>query len=132
MSDPDFTYAVFPSHSSKDKAVVPASSLSASNGERGGVRCRDGHFAVRPVAAARQSAAFSAGRQTRAEENGGVLPSRRYAAKIEEGLEHSQLALQSATFKLHPSLDAPVKGSLAQFRCMNWRPQESKQVHHGG
>ena len=36
----EFPYDVFLSHSAKDKAVVRASSLSASNGERAGVRCR--------------------------------------------------------------------------------------------
>ena len=35
-----FTHDVFLSHSAKDKGVVRASSLSASNGERVGVRCR--------------------------------------------------------------------------------------------
>jgi hypothetical protein len=35
-----FTHGVFLSHSAKDKAVVRASTLSASNGERAGVRCR--------------------------------------------------------------------------------------------
>ena len=40
----DFTHEVFLSHSSKDKAVVRASSLSASNGERAGVRCRSLHL----------------------------------------------------------------------------------------
>ncbi len=35
-----FPYDVFLSHSSKDKAVVRFSSLSASNRERAGVRCR--------------------------------------------------------------------------------------------
>ena len=34
-------YDVFLSYSAKDKAVVRAFSLSASNGERAGVRCRN-------------------------------------------------------------------------------------------
>ena len=38
--DAQFSYDVFLSHSAKDKAVVRVSSLSASNGERAGVRCR--------------------------------------------------------------------------------------------
>ena len=42
-----FNYDVFLSHSAKDKAVVCASSLSASNGERAGVRCRSFHLAER-------------------------------------------------------------------------------------
>jgi hypothetical protein len=36
----NFPYDVFFSHSAKDKAGVRVSSLSASNGERAGVRCR--------------------------------------------------------------------------------------------
>jgi hypothetical protein len=35
-----FQYDVFLSHSAKDKAAVRPSSLSASTGERAGVRCR--------------------------------------------------------------------------------------------
>ena len=41
-----FTYDVFLSHCAKDKAVVrPFDSLSASNGERARVRCRNLHLA---------------------------------------------------------------------------------------
>ncbi len=113
MSDPDSIHDVFLSHNSKDKAAVRAASLSASNRER--MWCRNGHFAVRPkeaglrlwfdewvlpVAASRQSAAFSPEGQTRDEEDGGALPRRRYAAKIEERLLHSQLALQPSPFTL--------------------------------
>ncbi len=83
MSDPDVTCEVFLSESSKRKAMVRASSLSASNGER--LTCRSGHFVVGLVAASRQSAAFLAGRQTRAAENGGVLPRGRYAGKKQVG-----------------------------------------------
>ncbi len=36
----EFQYDVFLSHSAKDKAVVLSSTLSASTGERVGVRCR--------------------------------------------------------------------------------------------
>jgi len=42
-----FTHDVLLSHSAKDKAVVRASSLSASIGERAGVRCRSPHLAER-------------------------------------------------------------------------------------
>ena len=42
----DFQYDVFLSHSAKDKAAVrPSHSLSASNGERARVRCRNLHWA---------------------------------------------------------------------------------------
>ena len=44
----EFKYDVFLSHSSKDKAVVRAASLSASTGERVGVRCRRLHL-LRPA-----------------------------------------------------------------------------------
>jgi hypothetical protein len=108
-----------------------------------------------PVAASRQSAAFSPGKQeTREGEAGGALPSRRYAAKIEEGLEHSHVLVlcvsanafgsdwaqsrlphsQPSTLNPQPAGDplnqerrfiplrpddAPIKGSLAQFLCVN-------------
>ena len=42
-----FQYDVFLSHSAKDKAVVRLSSLSASTGERTGVRCRSLDLAER-------------------------------------------------------------------------------------
>ena len=47
MSTDDFPYYVFLSHHAKDKAVVRTFSLSASNGERAGVRCRSPRFAER-------------------------------------------------------------------------------------
>jgi hypothetical protein len=84
MSDPDSIHDVFLSHKSKDKAAVFASSLSASNGERGGVRCRNGHFAVRPK---------EAGLRLWFDE--WEIP---VAAKIEAGLPHSQLAFQPSPF----------------------------------
>ena len=85
----DFQYDVFLSHSAKDKAVVGGSSLSASIGERAGVRCRSLHLAERsrkdgvkvwpvapdllgeggfdnrelPVAASRQSVVISPGKK---------------------------------------------------------------------
>ena len=40
MSTEAFTHDVFLSHSAKEKALVRPSSLSASIGERAGVRCR--------------------------------------------------------------------------------------------
>ena len=117
MSDPDFTHAVFLSRSPKDKAVVRVSSLSASNEER--MRCRNGHFAAGPMAASRQSAAFSVCRQTQKQENGGALPRRRYAGKIGEGLERAQPTFQPSAFILR----ALLHGSLAQFLYINWRTE---------
>ena len=43
----EFQYDVFLSHSAKDKAVVHSSTLSASIGERAGVRCRSLRYAER-------------------------------------------------------------------------------------
>src|ERR1035437_7395066 len=54
-----FQYDVFLSHSAKDKAVVCPSSLSASNGEWAGVRCRSLDLAER----LRTSRAEAAGRR---------------------------------------------------------------------
>ena len=41
----EFPYNIFLSHSAKDKAVVRSLTLSASTGERAGVRCRSRRFA---------------------------------------------------------------------------------------
>ena len=84
-----FQCDVFLSHSAKDKAVVRASSLSASNGERAGVRCRslvflraDGvkvwfdEWVLKPEVPLAH----------RMGEGSGVR-----AAKIEEGLERSRV-----------------------------------------
>ena len=87
--DAQFSYDVFLSHSAKDKAVVRVSSLSASNGERAGVRCRslqllrkDGLKVwfdewVLPVASV-------CDRPTRRSQSAATM------AKIEEGLEQSR------------------------------------------
>ena len=47
MSEADFKYDAFLSHSAKDKAVVRSITLSAATGERAGVRCRSPRFAER-------------------------------------------------------------------------------------
>ncbi|MGD0536510.1 MAG: ORF6N domain-containing protein [Verrucomicrobiota bacterium] len=104
-------------------AIMPAFSLSASDGERMG--CQNGHFAVRPVAASRQSAAFSAGWQTREQKDGGALSSRRYAAKIGAGLEDAQSTFQPSAFILRPLL----RVSPAQFLYFNWLPEDREQEH---
>jgi hypothetical protein len=92
-----FQYDVFLSHSSKDKQVVRASSLSASNGERVGVRCRNPNSLrkdglkvwfdewVLPVA----SVYDRPGEDRRSQ-------SAATAAKIEEGLEHSRVLARPA------------------------------------
>ena len=43
----EFPYDGFLSHSAKDKSVVRSITLSASTGERAGVRCRSPRFAER-------------------------------------------------------------------------------------
>ena len=83
MRDEAFTNDVFLSHSSKHKAVVRAFSLSASNGERVGVRCRSLH-------------------SLRADglrvwlDDWEIRPGDSIPAKIEEGLEHFTSASFSA------------------------------------
>ena len=120
----EFPYDVFLRHSAKDKVVVRSSSLSASipfsasdsprcravaaggekvaegrmrcrqeSGERAGVRCRSFHLAER----------LRADRLNR-------LPPE---------LQPSAFSLQPSAFSLPPSLDAPVKGSLAQSLCIS-------------
>ena len=56
----EFTHDVFLSHSAKDKAMVRLFSLSASTGERAGVRCRSLLFPER----LRQDGPFKFGPRT--------------------------------------------------------------------
>lgn len=125
MSDA-FEYDVFLSHSAKDKAVVRdvAERLRAD-----GVRVWFDEWEIKP---------------------GDSIP-----AKIEDGLEHSRVLvlcmsaaalaadwpqLESHTFRFKDPLnhdrrfiplrldDAPLKGSLAQFLYINWRPTNAAGV----
>jgi hypothetical protein len=82
-----------------------ASSLSAPNGET--LRCRNGHFAVQPVTASWQRAAFLVCRQTRDRKDSGALPSRRYAGKTENALE--RFPDRASAFAAHGSSASPVK-----------------------
>ena len=122
-----FQYAVFLSHSAKDKAVVRplAERLRAD-----GVKVWFDEWAIKP---------------------GDSIP-----AKIEEGLEHSRVLvlcmsanafgsdwaqLEAGTFRFRDPLnqerrfiplrldDAPIKGSLAQFLYINWRPANREQEY---
>ena len=90
----DFQYDVFLSHSAKDKAVVRP----------------------RAVAASRQSAAFSSKRQTREKKDGGALPRRRYAEKIEEGLEHSRVLVLCMSAHAFGSDWAQLEAGTFRFR----------------
>ena len=90
----EFQFDVFLSHSAKDKAVVRVPSLSASNGERAGVRCRslfqqdgvrvwlDEEQLPSPAGAGEGGRRPGEGRG----ENSDSIP-----AKIEDGLEHSRV-----------------------------------------
>ena len=133
----EFPYDVFLSHSAKDKAVVRPDSLSASNGERAGVRCRSLHLAER-LRADGVKVWF---------DEWVLKPGDSIPAKIEEGLERSRVLvlcmsanafgsdwaqLESGTFRFRDPLnkerrflplrldDAPIKGSLAHFRAFHW------------
>ncbi|MBI2925242.1 MAG: hypothetical protein HYY24_06005 [Verrucomicrobia bacterium] len=76
---------------------------------------------VLPVAASRQSAAFSSERQTREAEDGGALPRRRYAQKIEAGLEHLRVlacpAEASARRRMLSTSANPFGSDWAQLAC---------------
>lgn len=126
MSDA-FEYDVFLSHSAKDKAVV----RELAKRLRGdGVRVWFDEWEIKP---------------------GDSIP-----AKIEDGLEHSRVLvlcmsaealaadwpqLESHTFRFKDPLnhdrrfiplrldDAPIKGSLAQFLYINWRPNKREQEY---
>ena len=86
----EFQFDVFLSHSAKDKAVVHSSTLSASIGERAGVRCRSLRYAERLRAdgmkvwfdewVLRPGDSLSPGERARER-----------ASKYEEGLERSRV-----------------------------------------
>jgi hypothetical protein len=59
---------------------------------------------------------------------GGPPPPRRYAEKIEDGLGRSRLTFHPSAFILQHFLDAPIKGSLAQFLYINWPPARREQA----
>ena len=120
-----FTHDVFLSHSAKDKAVVRP---LAERLRQDGLKVWFDEWVLKP---------------------GDSIP-----AKIEAGLEHSRLLvlcmsanafgsdwaqLEASTFRFRDPLnkerrfiplrldDAPIKGSLAQFLYINWRPVEREQ-----
>ena len=126
MAD-DFTYDVFLSHSSKDKAVVRA---IAERLRVDGLRVWFDEWGIRP---------------------GDSIP-----AKIEHGLEHSRVLvlcmsaqafgsdwaqLESYTYRFRDPLNkerrfiplrldaVPLKGSLAQFLYINWLPEDREQEY---
>ena len=122
-----FKFDVFLSHSSKDKAVVRP---LAERLWKDGIKVWFDEWEIKP---------------------GDSIP-----AKIEEGLEHSRVLvlcmsvnafgsdwaqLESGTFRFRDPLnqerrfiplrldDAPIKGSLAQFLYINWRPADREQEY---
>jgi len=109
---PEFTYDVFLSHSAKDKAVVRplAERLRAD-----GVKVWFDEWEL-PVAASRQSAANSSAGQAQQEEDGGALPRRRYAEKIEEGLERSRVLVLCMSANAFGSDRAQLESGTFRFR----------------
>jgi hypothetical protein len=122
-----FTYDVFLSHSAKDKAVVRD---VAERLRKDGVKVWFDEWVLRP---------------------GDSIP-----AKIEEGLDRSRVLvlcmsanafgsdwaqLESGTFRFRDPLnkerrflplrldDTPIKGSLAQFSCIEWRADDREQEY---
>ncbi len=127
MSAPAFPYDVFLSHSAKDKAVVR---LLAERLRADGLKVWFDEWVLKP---------------------GDSIP-----AKIEEGLEHSRLLvlcmsanafgsdwaqLEAGTFRFRDPQnkerrfiplrldEATIKGSLAQFLYINWRPVVREQEY---
>jgi hypothetical protein len=127
MSEAAFTYDVFLSHSSKDKAIVRA---VAERLRADGLRVWFDEWELRA---------------------GDSIP-----AKIEEGLEYSRVLvlcmsahafgsdwaqLESYTFRFRDPLNkecrfiplrldaVPIKGSLAQFLYINWLPEDREQEY---
>ena len=122
-----FQFDVFLSHSAKDKAVVRP---LAERLRQDGLKVWFDEWVLKP---------------------GDSIP-----AKIEEGLEHSRVLvlcmsanafgsdwaqLEAGTFRFRDPLnqerrfiplrldDAPIKGSLAQFSYINWRPEGREQEY---
>ena len=127
MTTEAFTHDVFLSHSVKDKPVVRP---LAERLRRDGLKVWFDEWEIKP---------------------GDSIP-----AKIEEGLEHSRVLvlcmsanafgsdwaqLEAGTFRFRDPLnrerrfiplrldDASIKGSLAQFLCINWRPADREQEY---
>ncbi|MEK7677942.1 MAG: toll/interleukin-1 receptor domain-containing protein [Verrucomicrobiota bacterium] len=100
MSAEAFTHDVFLSHSAKDKAVVRP---LAERLRQDGLKVWFDEWVLKP---------------------GDSIP-----AKIEEGLERSQFTFQPSAFILQPFLDAPIKGSLAQFLCFNWLQDDREKEY---
>jgi len=125
VSDPDFTYDAFLSHSSKDKAVVRAIAIRL---KEAGLRLWFDEWVLKP---------------------GDNIP-----AMIEEGLEHSRVLvlcmsanafgadwarLEANTFRFRDPLnkerrfipvrfdDAPIRGSLVQFVYVSWIPEDRER-----
>ena len=123
----EFQFDIFLSHSSKDKAVAQD---IAERLRSGGLRVWFDGWEIRP---------------------GDSIP-----AKIEEGLEGSRVLvlcmsanafgsewaqLEAGTFRFRDPLnkerrflplrldDAPIKGSLAQFLYVDWRPKDREQEY---
>ena len=127
MSNEVFTHDVFLSHSSKDKAVV---SPLAERLQNDGLKVWFDEWEIKP--------------------------GDHIQAKIEEGLEHSRVLLfcmsanafgsdwaqlESGTFRFRDPLnkerrfiplrldDTHIKGSLAQFSCINWHSEEREHEY---
>ena len=138
----DFPCDVFLSHRAKDKALARASSLSASNGERVGVRCRiliwlrqdglevwfDEWVLKPPVPLAHRMG--EGGRRS----GEGCMSSQAFGsdwAVLETGTFRFRAPLnQERRFIPQRLNDAPIGGSLAQFLYINWRPNPSNQQHY--
>jgi hypothetical protein len=109
----DFQYEVFLSHSAKDKSVVrPLAERLRADGLKVpsdfGLRISDFGFAQPGMSAN----AFGSD-----------------CAELEAGTFRFRdpLNQQRRFIPLRPD-DAPIKGSLAQFLYINWRPQDREQV----
>ncbi len=117
MSADTYPYDVFLSHSAKDKAVVPAPSLSASNGER---FLPNGISRFEPL----NRSLVGRGVLTAPPKSGGVRVVQRRA---EDSAPHPCRFMETGTFRFRDPLkqkrcfislrldDAPVKASLAHF-----------------
>jgi hypothetical protein len=113
----EFPHDVFLSHSAKDKAVVrPLAERLRQDGRQGKAECRRQNAEILHSAFLLHPSLCAFGSDLARLEAGTF----RFSDPLNQ--ERCFTALLHSAFILLPPLDAPIKGSLAQFLYINWRP----------
>ena len=105
----EFPYDVFPHHSAKAKAVVHSSTLSASTGERAGVRCRS----LLLLRADGGKVWFD---EWVLQPGDSIEKNQSKTAKIEEGLKHSRVQVLCMSAHAFGSDWAQLESGTFRFR----------------